>query len=93
MVIQLVEHDGCLYIPFSAIVDKDQAEWMDGEDAMLIYYYPEGDCDTIEWNGYSQGEDWEDKLTSALVDAIEIGLIPYNNFSVLLPDNSRFLIG
>lgn len=56
-------------------------------DGILLVRYPEGDCDSINWP-------FKDKdaanLECALFDEREMGNVPSNTQSVLLPDGTTF---
>jgi hypothetical protein len=57
-------------------------------DEILIYRYPDGDCDTIGW---PLRDDQRGLLASALFDERECGTIPQVE-SVFLPDGEKFNI-
>lgn len=76
---ELIAKDKALYIPFSAITDKLQREWANGEDRILMRQYDEGDCDTIRWPMPNI-----ENMKAALFDAREMGLL--EGSEVLLPN-------
>ena len=88
--VQLIAANGQLLIPNSAISDALQREWADGDDVLLLRRYDAGDCDTIPWPNPDKGD--LENLRAALYDAREMGQIPGDTTSVLLPDGSEFTI-
>lgn len=88
--IKLTVIDECLNIPNSAISDALQREWANGDDVLLLRRYDAGDVDTIPWPNPDKGD--LENLRAALYDAREMGQIPGNTTSVLLPDGSEFTI-
>ena len=85
--ITLIAANGQLFIPNSAISDELQREWHGNADILIVRRYDAGDCDTIAWPNPDQ-----ENLRSALYDAREMGQIPGDTTSVLLPDGSEFTI-
>ena len=57
-------------------------------DRLLLVRYEEGDCDTISWPFLEKKD--EENLEAALFDAREIGSVPADTQTVLLPDGSSF---
>jgi hypothetical protein len=82
----VVEH-GRLHTQHSDIVDKAMREFF-SSDPVLVFRYPEGDCDTIPW---PMKKEHRPMLALCLYDDREIGVIP-DVPSVILPDGSEFFI-
>lgn len=70
--IKLVAKDGTLYFPDSVICAYGDP------GPILLYVYPEGDCDTVEWPRPSIKV-----LDGALFSAREQGLINHDDIIVL----------
>jgi hypothetical protein len=86
--IRVLEEHGCLHTHAGDIVDNIyQQFYREDRLCILVYRYPEGDCDTISWPNPN-----EDHLRSCLFDARETGMIPGDTRKVLLPDGSEFSI-
>lgn len=87
--IKLIEKSGHLYTPGN--------ENTEGQDMMLLYVYPAGDCDVASWPMVTP---WEGStytperqrgiLAGALYDAWEMGHVKER--TVLLPDGTEFNI-
>ena len=61
------------------------------EGMMLLYMYPMGDCDRLEWpkpENKKQLLEWQGKLASALYDYREMGM--RTGFEIELPDSTVF---
>ena len=91
--IQLIERFGKLHTKFQDIVEEDLIEYWksdeeDSQDPVLLYYYPEGDVDTINSKNPNL-----DHLASALYTSRESGLIPSDTTLAILPDGSTVIIG
>lgn len=91
--IQLIEKHGNLHTKFEDIVedyliDYWKSDEKDSQDPVLLYYYPEGDVDTINAKNPNL-----DHLASALYDCRESGLIPSDTTLAMLPDGSTVIIG
>lgn len=88
--IQLINSEGRLHIPHSAITDKLMAEFYrtaaSCPDPILICRYPDGDYDTVRWPMKAKHTK---TLAKALYDSREMGLIP-DDHAVLLPDATEF---
>lgn len=59
-------------------------------DHSIIYFYPAGDIDLIPWP--LESDEDKGKLARALYDEVEMGFLPSNTRSVLLPDGEVFEI-
>lgn len=80
--IRLVEKNGDLYLPTNDPWYED-----DNGLAILLYIYPAGDCDRIEWPNPNM-----DHLRSALFDVIEMGLVEGDCRDFELPDGSTITV-
>ena len=76
MNIVLVEKNGCLYYP-----DYVKDCYSD-PGPILLYLYPEGDCDTVDWPKPKM-----DHLVSCLFDGREMGYTHIGDV-VMLPDRT-----
>lgn len=90
--IELIAKGDDLYTKFADISDDLQREYWfsDNEklrDPILLYQYPEGDCDTIN----AEKPNIE-HMRSALYDARESGLIPHDTTTAILPGGQSISI-
>ena len=75
---RLIAKDGDLYLENHALFN---------ESHLLIYRYPDGDIDLVQWPNYD-----ETHLRSVLFDAREYGGLPADTYAVVLPDGKVFTI-
>lgn len=86
MKIELIEKDGNLYTPRSAIADPALLNFFES-DPILVGYDTNGDVETVEWPNPNH-----ESLFRCLYSTRECGVIPGNTQSVFLPDGSEFSI-
>lgn len=82
--VTLLDDQGYLCVPASAIDDEMQKEYWGENNIALLYVYPAGDCDAIDTNNPNM-----EHLRSALYDFREQGLLPPKCSEVVLPGGEK----
>ena len=91
--IQLINDDGQLATPAS-VASKEYSEWFEdpAETFLLAGLNEYGERLTIHWSGHALNREQNADLSLLLFIAREVGQIPGDTQSVLLPDGTEFTI-